>query len=131
MRYLTEKQIEYINKTVIEHAGIGSVGILDAGGLNSIVAAPKQVFFGKEAYPTIWLKAAYYLQKIAKKHVFVDGNKRTAMEAASMFLLLNGYDLNTKSEELGRFTLNVTNSPDSEHVMLEIAKYFKIHAIKR
>lgn len=126
MKYLTEKQIEYINKTVIEYAGVGSIGILDAGGLSGIVAAPKQVFFGKEAYPTVWLKAAYYLQKIAKKHVFVDGNKRTAMEAASMFLLLNGYDLNTKPEELGRFTLNITNSPDSEHVMLEIAKYFKI-----
>lgn len=52
MQYLTEKQIEYINKTIIENAGIGSIGVLDPGGLNSIVAAPKQVFFGKEAYPT-------------------------------------------------------------------------------
>ncbi|KRM84072.1 hypothetical protein FC35_GL000018 [Limosilactobacillus coleohominis DSM 14060] len=42
-------------------------------------------FFGKKAYPTFGLKAAYYLQKITKKHLFSDGNKRTAFEATKVF----------------------------------------------
>ena len=127
MRYLTKKQIIRINKRVIENAGIGSIGILDYGGLDSIVESPKQAFFGRDAYPTVWLKAAYYLQKIAKKHVFADGNKRTALEATSIFLLLNGYDL--KVDGIGHFVLKVTNAPDTEHMMIEIAVYLKKHAI--
>lgn len=130
MKYLTEEQIIYVNQAIIKKAKVGSIRLLDSGGLSSIVAAPKQFFFGREAYPTIWIKAAYYLQKIAKKHVFADGNKRTAMESARVFLLLNGYDLKTQADELGRFTLRVTNSPDSEQVMLEIAQYFKKHSIE-
>lgn len=130
MEYLTEKEIIAINKAVINSAGIGMIKLLDPNGLNSIVVSPKQVFFGREAYPTIWLKAAYYLQKIAKKHVFADGNKRTALEAAHIFLLLNGYDLKTKGIEKGEFVLEITNSPDSEHIMITIAEFLKKHAIK-
>ena len=89
MEYLTEDEIIEINRRVIALAGEGLTGVLDSNGLNSIIEAPKQVFFGHEAYPTIWLKAAYYLQKITKKHIFADGNKRTALEAAKVFLMLN------------------------------------------
>lgn len=123
MRYLSAKEIIAINETILENANEGLISVLDQNGLDSIVNAPKQEFFGKEAYPTIWLKSAYYLQKIAKKHVFADGNKRTALQTADFFLYLNGYDLN--SNKLGQFVLNITTSPDSEDVMLLIAKTLK------
>lgn len=52
------------------------------------------------------------------------------MESTRVFLLLNGYDLKTQADELGRLTLSVTNCPDSEQVMLEIAQYFEKHSIE-
>lgn len=127
MKYLTEDEIKEINRQVINRAGEGSIGVLDSNGLNSIVEAPKQVFFGHEAYPTIWLKAAYYLQKITKKHLFTDGNKRTALEAAKVFLLLNEVDVHFHGIEAGQMVLDVTMAPDSEEVMLRVAKYLKQH----
>ena len=125
MEYLTEDEIIEINRRVIALAGEGLTGVLDSNGLNSIIEAPKQVFFGHEAYPTIWLKAAYYLQKITKKHIFADGNKRTALEAAKVFLMLNDVNVAFKGIEAGQMVLDITNSPDSEEVMLKIAQYLK------
>jgi death-on-curing protein len=130
MEYLTEDEIIEINSRIIELAGEGSLGVLDPKGLNSIVEAPKQTFFGREAYPTVWLKAAYYLQKITKKHIFADGNKRTALEAAKIFLLLNGVKLKFSGIEAGKMVIDVTTSPDSEEVMLRIAQYLREHQAK-
>lgn len=131
MEYLTEEELIEINRRIILRAREGSSGVLDHNGLNSIVESPKQVFFGREAYPTVWLKAAYYLQKITKKHVFADGNKRTALEAAKVFLILNGINLHFEGIEAGKMVLDITNSPDSEDVMLRVAKYLKEHQIKQ
>ena len=129
MEYLTEDEIIEINRRVIALAGEGLTGVLDSNGLNSIIEAPKQVFFGHEAYPTIWLKAAYYLQKITKKHIFADGNKRTALEAAKVFLMLNDVNVAFKGIEAGQMVLDITNSPDSEEVMFKIAQYLKQHQV--
>ena len=107
---------------------IGCIELLDSGGLNSIVAAPKQVFLEKRHIQLFGLKLHIICKKLQKKYVFADGNKRTAMESARLFLLLNGYDLKTHADELGRLTLYVTNSPDSEQVMLKTVKYFKKHS---
>ncbi|WP_019206940.1 type II toxin-antitoxin system death-on-curing family toxin [Limosilactobacillus ingluviei] len=130
MRYLTEAELIEINRQVIDFAGEGIIGVADEKGLQSIVAAPQQIFFGREAYPNIWLKAAYYLQKITKKHVFLDGNKRTALEAAKVFLLLNGVRVKFEGIEAGQMVLDVTTAPDSQAVMLKIAHYFQTHQIK-
>ena len=129
MEYLTEEDLIEINRRIIRRAGEGSIGLLDNNGLNSVVEAPKQVFFEREAYPTVWLKAAYYLQKITKKHLFADGNKRTAFEAAKVFLILNGITLHFEGIEAGQMVLDVTNSPDSEEVMLKVAEYLKKHQV--
>ncbi|MBW3350772.1 MULTISPECIES: type II toxin-antitoxin system death-on-curing family toxin [Limosilactobacillus] len=131
MKYLTEGELIEINRRIIRRAGEGSIGVMDINGLNSVIEAPKQVFFGREAYPTIWLKAAYYLQKITKKHLFADGNKRTAFEAAKVFLMLNGITLQFEGIEAGQMVLDVTNSPDSEEVMLKVAEYLKKHRINK
>lgn len=130
MEYLTEEELIEINQRIIRRAGEGSIGLQDPKGLDSVVEAPKQVFFGREAYPTVWLKAAYYLQKITKKHLFTDGNKRIALEAAKVFLMLNGINLHFEGIEAGQVVLDVTNSPDSEEDMLKVAEYLKKHKIK-
>lgn len=76
----------------------GAPGIRDPGMLESALARPLQ----KEAYgdPDISDLAAAYLFGIVKNHPFVDGNKRTGLAAADLFLFFNGFSLETDSEAL-------------------------------
>lgn len=55
-----------------------------------VLDQPKQVVFGQEVYPTIWVKAAYMMQQIIKTPVFVDGSKRTAGLVVLRVLQENG-----------------------------------------
>lgn len=119
-----------INQTVIKRAGKSSAGVQYPEGLDIVTEQPKQVVFGQELYPNIWLKSAFILQKITKKHVFVDGNKRTALAAITFFLRKNGYDLKFSNEEGLEFILAVTNSEDSEKNMKLVADWLQIHSRK-
>ena len=128
MDYLTKGDLVYLNKKVVIEVGGINYGILSESGLDVILQQPKQVVFGRELYPTIWLKAAFILQKIAKKRVFRDGNKRTAIIASLTFLDFNGYkvkdiDLINNSEG---FALAVTNSSDDEATMLKVAEWLEM-----
>jgi death-on-curing protein len=49
--------------------------------------------FGTPLFPSLAAKAASLAWHIIAGHVFLDGNKRTGMEAARMFLDLNGMHL--------------------------------------
>lgn len=100
---------------VIYHSR-GKLTIFVSLTIPAILILPKQVFFGREAYPTVCLKAAYYLQKITEKRLFADSNKRIAFEAAKIFLLLNVVILHVKSVQ---------------EVMLKVAKYLKNHQVKQ
>ncbi|MDO5846233.1 MAG: type II toxin-antitoxin system death-on-curing family toxin [Methanocorpusculum sp.] len=45
-------------------------------------------------------KAATALQKIATRHPFIQGNKRTAVAVASIILTIAGYDITASAEQL-------------------------------
>lgn len=128
-RYLTKHQIIQINRGVISAAKKVSLGIQYPQGLDTVVEQPKQVLFGKELYPTIWLKAAFIIQKITKKHIFADGNKRTALITGLTFLRLNNHDVSFSEDEKVNLMVSLTNSPDSENVMLNLALKLEQHKI--
>jgi death-on-curing protein len=50
---------------------------------------------------------AAYLFHICKNHPFLDGNKRTAAAAATVFPAANGIRLTASSDELAEITLAV------------------------
>lgn len=83
----------------------GAAGVRDEGMLESALFRPQQ----KEAYgdPNIADLAAAYLFGIAKNHPFVDGNKRTALAAADLFLYFNGFNLEADEDDLIQFVLMV------------------------
>jgi len=68
--------------------GVGPVR--DIGLLDSAVARPRSSAFGEDAYSSISLKAAALLHSITNNHALVDGNKRLAWLATTVFLDLNG-----------------------------------------
>jgi len=126
MNYLTPEQVLFIHHRIIEETG-GSHGIRDISLLQSAVARPESSFDGKDLYTDLVTKAASLMHSIIKNHPFVDGNKRTAITSASIFLLRNGFRVNASNRELERFTLNVA-SKDVE--LNEIAEWFKKHTKK-
>lgn len=126
MRYLTPEQVLFIHYLLIEETG-GSHGIRDLNLLKSAIARPKATFSRKDLYPDLFSKAAALMHSIIKNHPFVDGNKRTAVTAASIFLLSNNYNLTASNKELEMFTLKVA----AEDVEIQkIAEWFKIHSAK-
>ncbi len=88
----------WIEKTVItamhdeqisEHGGV--TDIRDTGLLSAALARPQH----QSAYgdPTVFDLAAAYAFGIIRNHPFLDGNKRTGLLAAYVFLYLNGWEL--------------------------------------
>jgi death-on-curing protein len=105
MRYLTAEEILAIHDRIVEQIG-GSLGVRDENLLHSLAERPKASFGGTEQFPTLFLKAATYLEAIATYHVFVDGNKRTAIAATGVFLRANGYEIvSLSTEEAEEFIL--------------------------
>lgn len=121
MRYLTAEQVLFIHYRVTEEAG-GSSGVRDTALLESAVHRASAAFGKKDLYPGIFLKAAALMQSLIKNHPFVDGNKRTAITAASVFLSINGKRLVAANANLERFTMKVASGNTG---IEEIAGWFK------
>jgi death-on-curing protein len=68
----------------------GAAGIRDAALLESAVAMPRATAGGEYAHQDLFSMAAAYSFHIAQNQPFVDGNKRTGLLAALVFLDLNG-----------------------------------------
>jgi len=72
------------------HGGLS--GIRDRGAVESALARPRNLV-AYEACDDVARLAAAYAYGIARNHGFADGNKRTALVTADLFLMLNGYEL--------------------------------------
>jgi len=104
VKYLSPEQVLFIHSRLIDTTG-GAHGIRDTGLLQSAVSRPAATFGGNDLYSDIFQKAAALMESLARNHPFIDGNKRTAITSASVFLAMNGHKLETTQKELERFTL--------------------------
>lgn len=126
MKYLTGEQILLIHSIVIDETG-GSHGVRDRDAILGLEQGPRQNVFGKELYPTVFAKAAYYTREIIMQHPFIDGNKRTGMVAAFIFLERNGYRSVAKEGAIEYFALQVIRKKLS---LEEIAQWFRKNSRK-
>lgn len=78
----------------------GASGLRDLALLQSALAMPETTFDGEYLHPTTFEMAAAYIFHLARNHPFVDGNKRTALMCALVFLGLNGEQLRADPESL-------------------------------
>lgn len=106
MFYLSLEEILRLHYQIIEDFG-GSHGLREEGRLKSVVSAPSQEAFAQEQYPTAYQKAAVYIRNIIGDHPFVDGNKRTAITVAGVFLSRNGLKLTAAPKDLEDFAVQV------------------------
>jgi death-on-curing protein len=79
-----------------QHGGLS--GIRDLGAVESALARPRNLF-DDEGCDDVARLAAAYAFGIVRNHGFSDGNKRTALVTADLFLMLNGYELNSPPTE--------------------------------
>ncbi|AMV37853.1 type II toxin-antitoxin system death-on-curing family toxin [Planctomyces sp. SH-PL62] len=96
--FLNPADVIQLHADQVEAFG-GSRGIRDANLLASAVAQASITFGGTFLHEDLFAMAAAYLFHIAMNHPFVDGNKRTALAAAVVFLDLNGFTLPESSTE--------------------------------
>jgi death-on-curing protein len=106
MIYLTPEQVLFIHSRLVTETG-GSHGVRDLGLLESDVSRPRATFDGKELYPDLFTKTVTLMDSLINNHPFLDGNKRTGITAAGLFLLLNGWKLTAPQEDLETITLQV------------------------
>ena len=97
--FLTLDEVLGIHADQIRTYGGGS-GVRDLELLRSALAMPETTFDGEYLHPTVFEMAGAYLFHIARNHPFVDGNKRTALMCALVFLGLNGEQLEADPDEL-------------------------------
>lgn len=118
IRYLTKRLIVRINKaTVQEHGGnfMPPHNFLHEENLDYLLEAVQAEMFGEPLYSAISNKAALYCFNIIGNHIFTDGNKRTGLGAALLFLNLNRYDLrlDVSNPMLTDFILQVASGKSS------------------
>lgn len=124
MDYLTPQQVLFIHYRLIETTG-GSHGVRDLGALQAAAARPRATFEGDALYPDLFAKAAALMESIIKNHPFVDGNKRTAITAAGVFLQRNGSHLEATHDELYRFTMAMA---EGRAKVKDAEEWFRAHA---
>ncbi|WEZ83849.1 type II toxin-antitoxin system death-on-curing family toxin [Rhizobium sp. 32-5/1] len=102
--FLERPLIEALQMVQIERFG-GAHGLRDEGALESALARPiNKAQYGCDNVVEL---AAAYLLGLAMNHAFIDGNKRIAIVAAGVFLMENGYEIETTDSRLFSFVLSV------------------------
>jgi death-on-curing protein len=95
--FLTRTQVDRLHDIGLERYG-GQAEIGDSGLMDSALASVKNTFFygGGDVFDI----AAAYAFHIAEAQAFNDGNKRTAIGAALIFLELNSVRSTPSEDEL-------------------------------
>ena len=106
------------DESLAEHGG--DSGLRDEGLLDSALARPENLAAYEQ--PDFAALAASYCVGLAKNHPFVDGNKRAALLATGLFLLLNGKKLTASQAEATLAILGVAGNEISE---LEFAAWVR------
>ena len=122
--YLTAEQVLFVHYRLVSETG-GEYGVRDLGLLESAIARPQATFDKQELYPDMFEKAATLMESLINNHPFVDGNQRTGIACAVLFLKQNGISFSAKNAELEKFTLRVASSNVGRS---EIAEWLKKHS---
>jgi death-on-curing protein len=124
--WLAKEALLLLHRESLRQFG-GADGVRDEGLLDSALARPLNRFAYEEERDLCRLAAAY-AKGIAQNHPFVDGNKRAALAAAGVFLMLNGMEL---VAEPGMVTVAVLDLAAGEMTEDEFAAWLRDHTAQR
>lgn len=93
IHYLSEKDIIYINSKLIELQTPNEPrDVINPTNLGASTSRPSMHRYYAQT-DDMFILASVLIESLIKNHCFANGNKRTAMQAGAMFLMLNGYEL--------------------------------------
>jgi death on curing protein len=124
-QFLDVEDVLGIHALQIERFG-GSEGVRDLGLLDSAVAQPRAAFGGQFLHQDPFAMAAAYLFHVVMNHPFVDGNKRTGLMAALVFLDLNGHPIDRPSPALEEMTLAVAAGLKEKEEVTELLRSLSV-----
>ncbi len=99
LEFLTVDDVHDLHRAALARWG-GSDGVRDHGALEAAVAQPQATFDGEYLHGDLFSMAAAYAFHIAECQAFLDGNKRTGLLAAIVFLDLNGFRIPEQEDVL-------------------------------
>lgn len=99
-RYLTVLDVIALNNEILRRSGEAPLPTRDEGGLESALMRPQMASHYDNA--DLITQAAVLMAGVAHAHAFVDGNKRTALAAGTVFLALNGLQVVSEPGAFGR-----------------------------
>ena len=106
---ISTKDIIEINALICQKYG-SPFAIREYNLLQSIPKGVNQTIFSIDAYPTLQDKVSYVVSSIAKNHIFLDANKRTAVLV--YYTLCEKYNLPVKTEnDIFKIILRISVSP--------------------
>ena len=126
MIWLTRDMVEAFHRESIARFG-GADGIRDEGLLLSALARAENIY-ADEPEADHYRLAAVYCADVVKNHPFIDGNKRTGILCAAVFLGLNGIELELDE----RIIVNIVNNLTSREKREDwFAEWLRVAAIIR
>lgn len=129
IHWIPESVIRLAHDDQIKEHG-GSYGVLSENALLSTMEKPKNLLnYGENV--TIYDLAASYGYGFVKNHCFVDGNKRIALVAINIFLLINGFSLVAPEAEAAAFILAIAASTETQDkAIYKISQWIMKNCIK-
>ena len=119
--FLTLDDVLLIHDEQIEAYG-GIQGIRDKGLLESAVMMPQASFGGEYLHKDLFEMAAAYAFHIAENQPFLDGNKRTALVSALVFLDINGFEILDEGMKLYEAMIAIANKEMDKSDLAELLK---------
>ena len=119
--FLELGEILLIHQDQLERYG-GTTGIREIGLLQSAAAMPRAGIADRYLHEDIFEMAAAYLYHIVRDHPFVDGNKRTGVVAALVFLAMNDVEVTMNEDELENIARSVA---EGTTIKSETADFFR------
>lgn len=114
-KWLTEAMLLAIHAQQVERYG-GAHGVLDQNVVRPALARPINRW-GYDDEADLADLAAAYLVGFARSQGFNDGNKRTGLASALVFLRLNGHALHVPGKELYALTMQVATGEADDAVV--------------
>ena len=106
--FLALTDVILIHKDQIKRYG-GQSGIREMRLLQSALAMPQASFGGEWLHRDLYEMGAAYVFHLSQNHPFVDGNKRTALACALVFLELNDVSIADPEGRLYFAMMDVAN----------------------
>ena len=88
------------------------------------LAMPQSTFGGVALHAGLPEKAAAYHFHLCANHPFMDGNKRVAVAAAEVFLLIHGRELSASDKDIEELTMGVASGRVSKDQVIEFFARF-------